>query len=458
MRSFALVALLAVPVFATTAPCQKADPMGARLDSALRELETKGFSGVVRIDRDGATILEKGYGLANRAERRPFDPSTIVQIGSNTKDFTLVALLQLQARRRLDMRDSLAKYFPAAPADKRNITLAQLANHRAGFPIGLGGDFEPLSREQFLDAAFKRPLSFTPGTREQYSNTGYSLLAAVIEKVSGTTYDEYLRDNILEPLGLKNTGFLLPNFDPKRLAHGYRNDEDQGTMLSKPHATDGPYWNLRGNGGMLSTLDDMHTFYKALFETSTLLKPGSRMGRFNPDEPIGLAGSDLVNFFLYERLPGRRLELIVATNNAAVGGRPVRAAIAQVLGLPADNGGPVVATTPRANARPPAPAVAAMLTDLVNAINAADSTRLARLVAEHFLAEPGAPSAEQRVTRMLGIHQNLGNIKVAGLDQIEPGVVEMSVVTAQEGAATMKFMLDASPSPKIKGIQMLVGG
>jgi len=457
MRSIVLVALLA-PVLATTALGQNTDPTGARLDSALRALEAKGFSGVIRVDRDGATILEKGYGLANRAEHRPFEPLTVVQIGSNTKDFTLVALLQLQARGRLDMRDSLAKYFPAAPADKRGITLAQLANHRAGFPIGLGGDFEPLSREQFLDAAFRRPLSFTPGTREQYSNTGYSILAAVIEKVSGTTYDAYVRANILEPLGLKNTGFLLPNFDPKRLAHGYRHDEDQGTMLSKPHAADGPYWNLRGNGGMLSTLDDMHAFYKALFETSTLLEPGARMGRFDPGEPVALAGSDLVNFFLYERLPRRRIEFIVASNNAAFGARPVRAAIAEALGLPNDDGGRPVASAPRANAHPPAPAVAAMLTDLVSAINAADSSRVARFVADHFLAEPGAPSAEQRVTRLLAMHQNLGTLTLNGLDQIEPGVVEASVGTAQEGAATMKFMLDTSPSPKIKGIQMLVGG
>jgi hypothetical protein len=218
---------------------------------------------------------------------------------------------------------------PTRPADKRSITLAQLANHRAGFPIGLGGDFEPLSREQFLDAAFKRPLLFAPGEREQYSNTGYALLAAVIEKVTGGTYDEYLRDNILKPLGLANTGFLFPNFDPKRLAHGYRDNQDQGTMMSKPHAVDGPYWNLRGNGGMLSTVDDMHAFYKALFETSTLIKPSSKIGRFNPDEPVGLAGSDLVNFFVYERLPGRRIEIIVASNNAAFGERPVRAAIAE---------------------------------------------------------------------------------------------------------------------------------
>jgi len=457
MRSPALV-LVALPLFATATLCQATDPTGARLDSALRTLEAKGFSGVIRVDLDGAVILKKGYGLANRETRTAFDPTTVVQIGSNTKDFTMVALLQLQERGRIDLRDSLAKYFPNAPADKRSITLAQLANHRAGFPIGLGGDFEPLSREQFLDAAFKRPLLFAPGEREQYSNTGYALLAAVIEKVTGGTYDEYLRDNILKPLGLANTGFLFPNFDPKRLAHGYRDNQDQGTMLSKPHGVDGPYWNLRGNGGMLSTVDDMHAFYKALFETSTLIKPSSKIGRFNPDEPVGLAGSDLVNFFVYERLPGRRIEIIVASNNAAFGERPVRAAIAEVLGLSQGRGGPVVANAPRANARPPAPALAAMLTDFVKVVNAGDSAKIAAFVTAHFLAEPGAPTAGERATRMLAMHRNLGELKIAGMDQIEPNTVEISVMTAAEGAATMKVLLDNSPSPRIKGIQMMVGG
>ena len=229
-------------------------------------------------------------------------------------------------------------------------------------------------------------------------------------------------------------------------------------MMSKPHAADGPYWNLRGNGGMLSTVDDMHAFYKALFETSTLIKPSSKMGRFNPDEPVGLAGSDLVNFFLYERLPGRRIEIIVASNNAAFGERPVRAAIAEVLGLPQGRGGPVVATAPRTNARPPAPALAAMLTDFVKVVNAGDSAKIAAFITAHFLAEPGGPTAAERVTRMLGMHRNLGELKIGGMDQIEPNAVEISVTTAAEGAATMKVLLDDSPSPRIKGIQMMVGG
>jgi len=120
----------------------------AALDSAMRSLEAKGFSGVVRVERGGTVLLEQGYGLANRATRMPFSPSTVVQIGSNTKDFTMVALLQLHERGKLNIHDSLSKFFPSVPADKRNITLWQIANHVAGFPIGLGGDFEPMARDQ----------------------------------------------------------------------------------------------------------------------------------------------------------------------------------------------------------------------------------------------------------------------------------------------------------------------
>jgi CubicO group peptidase (beta-lactamase class C family) len=427
-----------------------------RLDSALTALEARGFNGVVRVDRGGTTLLRKGYGLANRAEHMPFSPQTVVQIGSNTKDFTIVALLQLQERGKLAIRDSLAKFFPAAPPDKRGITLWQLANHTAGFPIGLGGDFDQLSREQFIDLAMKRPLLFSPGKGEQYSNTGFALLAAVIEKVSGQSYDEYVRDRILAPLGMKHTGLLLPRFDAKVLAHGYRSGADMGDMLSKPHAADGPYWNLRGNGGMLSTVDDMATFYHALLETNELLKPETRALRFNPDEPLGLAGSDLVNVFLYDRFPRARTEILIATNVAEFGAQPVRAAIGAVLGLPSPDGGPDVAHTPRANPIPPAPAVAATLRDFVAALNVSDSTKLTSFIAEHFAIEPGTPDAAARARRWMDAHKNLGAIEIKGLDQIEASVVELSGISSDKGALTLRFQF--APNGRIRGVQVLVGG
>jgi CubicO group peptidase (beta-lactamase class C family) len=452
---------LGLSLTASSLTAQSDPQVTKRLDSALTALEAKGFNGVVRIDRAGATLLEKGYGLANRAEHVAFSPRTVVQIGSNTKDFTIVALLQLHERGKLGIRDSLAKFFPAAPADKRDITLWQLVNHTAGFPIGLGGDFDQVTRQEFIERAMARPLLFAPGKGEQYSNTGFAVLAAVIEQVSGQSYDEYVRDHILAPLGMKNTGLLLPHFDPKRLSHGYRNGADMGDMLSKPHATDGPYWNLRGNGGMLSTVDDMATFYHALLETNTLLKPETRALRFNPSEPLGLAGSDLVNFFLYDRFPRARTEILIATNSAEFGAQPVRAAIGAVLGLPSPDGGPgptraLAGGAPRANATAPAPAVATTIRSFVAALNAGDSTRLTRFIADHFAIEPGTPDATARGRRWLEAHGNLGTIEIKGLDQIEPSVVELSGLSSDKGALTLRFQL--APGGKIQGIQVLIGG
>ena len=437
-----------------------ATALGVQLDSALRRAEQRGFSGVVRIERDGVLLVRKGYGLANRARRIPFTDASVVQIGSNTKDFTLVALLRLQQRGRLSLRDSLGKYFPAAPADKRGITLQQLVDHRGGFPIGLGGDFEPTAREQFVERALAAPLRAPAGTREIYSNTGYALLAAVIEQVPGTSYDAHVRDDLLVPLGLENTGYLLPRFDPDRVAHGYLRGEDQGNILRKPHAADGPYWNLRGNGGMVSTVDDMHAFYRALFDGERLLPREARGDRYDPTAPVGLAGSDLVHFFLFERLPGRRIEIIIATNSAEAPAPMIRDAIAPLLGLPTAGGRGGAGGAPAApppDAKPPEPAVAALIRDLIGAVNATDSATLVRVVAERFVQD-GGPPVEQRVARLRLMRERLGTLTPTGMWLSADGAVHVALATANEGPATFVFEVVAGSTPKIRAMRVMVGG
>jgi CubicO group peptidase (beta-lactamase class C family) len=432
--------------------------IGVRLDSVLRAAAQRGFSGVVRVERGGTLLLRKGYGLADRERRIPFSDATVVQIGSNTKDFTLTALLRLQQRGRLDLRDSLAKYFPAAPPDKRAITLQQLVDHRGGFPIGLGGDFEPLSREQFLERAFATTLRAEPGTREIYSNTGYAILAAVIEQVTGRSYDAYVRDDLLAPLGLENTGYLLPRFDPSRIAHGYLGGRDQGHVLLKPHATDGPYWNLRGNGGMASTVEDMHVFYHALFDGERLLPVAARGGHFDPTEPIGLAGSDRVHFFLFERLPREGLELIIATNAAEAPAPMIRRLIAPVLGLPPlGDRGNAAPPAPPPGARPPSPPLATSIRELFAAVNGADSAALARVIGERFEQSDGPP-VEQRVARFQQMHGRLGTLTPTAMWLDADGAVYVSVTSANEGAATFVFAVSESAPPRIRSMRVMVGG
>ena len=434
-------------------------PLGARIDSALRAAAQRGFSGVVRIERGGTLLLRKGYGLSNRDRRIAFGDGTVVQIGSNTKDFTLVALLRLQERGRLSLRDSLGKYFPSAPPDKRGITLQQLVEHRAGFPIGVGGDFEPMTREQFLRRAFATPLRAEPGTREIYSNTGYAVLAAVIEQVTGTSYDAWVREDILVPLGLENTGYLLPRFDPARIAHGYERGEDRGNLLLKPDAADGPYWNLRGNGGMLSTVEDMHAFYRALFDGERLLPLTARGGRFDPTEPIGRAGSDLVHFFLFERLPREQLEIIIATSSAEAPAPMIRDLIAPLLGLSPAGGRRATdaPAAPPAGAKAPSPTLAAMIRDVFAAVNGADDATLARVVAERFDLSDGPP-AEQRVARFRQMRDRLGTITPTTMWVDADGALNVAATTAREGAATFLFDMTAASPPKIRSMRVMVGG
>ncbi len=436
-----------------------AQNLSARLDSTMRVAERAGFSGVVRVEGGGKLLLDKGYGLANRAAKIPFSPETVVQIGSNTKDFTAVAILQLQSAGKISLGDSIGKYLSSVPADKRPITIRQLLDHRAGLPADVGGDFDPFSRELLIDSAMHTALLFPPDVRESYSNTGYSVLAAIIEQVTGKSYDVYIRDAILSPLGLRRTGFLLPGFAPQELAHGYlAKGTDNGTMLAKPHASDGPYWNLRGNGGMLSTTGDMHAFYRAVFEGNSLLTAAARGGRFPPDAPIGLAGSDGVNFFLYDRFPGMRTEIIIASTNAAMKAPMIRRELGRVLGLPnpEGDGSDVVAERPGGKAAPPG--MARMLVAMIEAINSGNEADLRRFITDNFASEAGGPSVDERTQRILRLHENLGAITIEKIETFDEGPVAMRLKSSVQGVGILTIMMSRSEPYRIQSVQILFGG
>ena len=441
-----------------------AGPLGARADSVVRSFEARGFSGVVRIAQGDSTLLEKGYGLANRALGVPFSPQTLVQIGSNTKDFTAVAILQLQERGLLSIRDSIGTFFPEAPADKQGITVLQVMEHRAGFPdfVAPPGtkdvDFEPVGRDEFLRRLMQHPLVNPPGTRVQYSNAGYSLLAALIERISRTSYDVYLRDHILNRLGLKHTGFALPKFDERQLAHGYRNGTDIGTILAHPHPPDGPYWNLRGNGGMSSTVGDMHAFYTALFSSDLLLKPETRDQFFHVNEPIALAGSDGVSVFVYERFPRLRTEIIIASNNSEAKPASIRRALAQVLGLPSDDGpndSPGATAAPSAGSEVPKP-VGQLLTEFVRTLNTGDAARIRAFIVEHFAPDPDAPPLDARVRRLVETHGSLGELTVLNIRQGGPGAFAVTTKTGQGGRVTIRAEIDPGTPPRIRRMGIAV--
>jgi CubicO group peptidase (beta-lactamase class C family) len=242
----------------------------------------EGSSGSLAALVDGRLVACEGWGGAGC--------DTVYDIGSVTKQFTGAAVVKLQSQGRLAMSDPINDYFDDVPADKRGITVHHLLTHTAGLVEALGDDYEPLTRQDMISGALASELRSQPGSRYHYSNVGYSLLAAIIEEASELGYEEYLADELFSPAGMTQTGYVLPDWDPASVAVEYdRRDRPQGRPFDHPWADDGPHWNLRGNGGLLSTAHDMGRWLLAL-ERDRVLDEDAKAELFRPrvvEEPGG---------------------------------------------------------------------------------------------------------------------------------------------------------------------------
>ena len=183
--------------------------LAQKLDQFMALQENDNFSGALLVAKDGEVILAKGYGFADRENNVKTSPETIYDVGSLTKQFTAAAIMKLHEQGKLSPQDKLTKYFENVPADKAGITLHHLLTHGAGFPGGLGYDYAEVELDEFTKMAFEADLKFEPGKGYEYSNVGFALLAAIIEKVSGQPYDIYTRETLFKPAGMERTGLSL---------------------------------------------------------------------------------------------------------------------------------------------------------------------------------------------------------------------------------------------------------
>lgn len=249
---------------------QSVSEIKTKLDAYLRQASAFGFSGSALVAVDGNVILHRGYGLADRKRGISLAAESVYDIGSITKQFTASAIMKLEMLGKLDTDDLLSKHIAGVPPDKAGVTIHHLLTHTAGFPEYSGADYEVSERDETVVRILQTPLTNKPGAEMNYSNAGYTVLAAVIEKLSGQSYEAFLQEHLFKPAGMTRTGYVLPKFDRTALPHGYNDEIDEGTALDHKWSPAGPYWNLLGNGGILSTTGDMYKWYKALQGTQVL--------------------------------------------------------------------------------------------------------------------------------------------------------------------------------------------
>jgi CubicO group peptidase (beta-lactamase class C family) len=296
----AFAALLAAAQTATPASSVKPEASVAReIDSYLNSLAAENkLSGAVLVAKDGVTVASKAAGIANKATGATINLNTKFNLGSMNKMFTAVAIAQLAQAGRLSFNDPISKHLPDYPnkevADK--VTIHHLLTHTSGMGMYWNEKFMA-QREKLLTVAAhlplfsSDPLLFLPGEKFQYSNSGYMVLGAIIEKISGQDYYSYVQEHIYKPAGMTDTGFYEPGKEIPNLAIGYSKMSPDGKQLEEAKDNTNTR-EVKGGpaGGGYSTVVDLVKFHMALRSYKLLNEEYTNIvitGKVESGGPIG---------------------------------------------------------------------------------------------------------------------------------------------------------------------------
>lgn len=274
--------LLTISIAASAALAQD---KAAKIDEMMKAyFEFGQFHGSVLVAENGKVIYKKGFGKANYEWDIPIEPNTKFRLGSITKQFTAALILQLQEEGKIDLQGKLSDYLPYYRKDIGDkVTIHQLLNHTSGIPsyTGLPRFFEDISRnpygvEEFVKKYCSGDLEFEPGSKFSYNNSGYFLLGAIVEQITGKKYEEVLQEKIFGPLGMKDSGFDHHATILKNRATGYNKTPD-GYANSEYLDMSIPY----AAGSLYSTVEDLFKWDRAL-DTEKVLKKDSKQLMFKP--------------------------------------------------------------------------------------------------------------------------------------------------------------------------------
>src|SRR5882724_5685376 len=214
----------------TASACAMCQAPTDKLEAAINAYVSQyKFTGTVLVARQGKILLQKGYGFKNAATQAPNTVNTIYGIASLTKQFTAAIILKLQEQGKLSVEDKLSKYYPGYPNGDK-ITIRHLLSHTSGIydytrnrEFMSGDQSQPVALDSMIGLFINKPLDFEPGAKFSYSNSGYTLLGYIIEKITGRPYREALEKMILQPLHLGHSGydFIALADSNKSTGYGY---------------------------------------------------------------------------------------------------------------------------------------------------------------------------------------------------------------------------------------------
>jgi CubicO group peptidase (beta-lactamase class C family) len=300
MKTRNLLTLFVIALLTATAAV--AQDKAQKIDALLKNYYDYGqLNGAVLVAENGKVIYKKGFGMANMEWEIPNQTDTRFRIGSVTKQFTATLILQLVEEGKIKLDAHLTDYLPDYRKDTGDrVTIHQLLNHTSGIPsyTGLPGFFQNDSRDpygvkEFVKKFASGDLEFEPGSKFNYNNSGYFLLGAIVEQVTGKPYAQVLRERIFDPLGMTDTGY--DTHDPliKKRASGYQKSIDG--------YTNAPYLDMLlpyAAGSLYSTVEDLYKWDQALYDNK-ILSAASKELMFKPglsnygygfgisDRPIG---------------------------------------------------------------------------------------------------------------------------------------------------------------------------
>ena len=258
--------------------------IAGRIDALVAPHYKAGDPGAtLLVTRDGKTLLRKSYGMADVGKGIKLEPAAAMRLGSVTKQFTSTAILMLADEGKLSLSDPIVKFLPDYPAHGKKITIEHLLTHTSGAPSYTNSlTFTLLSgREksvtEVIDSFKDEPLEFEPGTRYAYSNSGYFLLGAIIEKVSRQPYPQFLQQRIFAPLGMTQTGYESPDTVRATPVIGHAGKLWGGFGAASSISMSQVY----AAGALVSTVDDMAK-WDAAVSSGKLLKAATWKQAFTP--------------------------------------------------------------------------------------------------------------------------------------------------------------------------------